>query len=302
MKRKVNLVGQNTLTVSLPVKWTEKNNVNKGDEIELIEEEGSLVITKTGKKVFKETTLDVSNYGSMVGRVVGAMYKIGYDRIKLTYKDGEMFKVIQKELTKGFIGWDIINHGKDYCIIETMATIQPEEFDNALRRLFRLLIDNANESLVAITSKNYEELELVASKDANVNKFSDFSRRLLNKFGYSNPEKTSLIYFIAEDLENIGDDYRDTCRFIAKNKLVLSKKVLNIYENTNQFVTQFYELFYSFSEEKYVDFGDAHKQLMKEIESQYSSLKNNELVVLLRLQSIVTSVFDLNGPLITLKL
>jgi phosphate uptake regulator len=302
MKRKVNLVGQNTLTVSLPSKWVEKNNIKKGDEVEVVEEEKSLIITTSNKKECKEVTLDISNYGHMVGRVVGAVYKIGYDRIKFTYENEDTFKAVQKELTKGFIGLDIINHAKGYCVLESMAAIQPEEFDNAFRRLFRLLIDNATESLDAATSKDYEELELVASKDANVNKFSDFSRRLLNKFGYSNPEKTGLVYFVAEDLENIGDDYRDMCKFIAKNKLALPKKLAIIYEQVNKFLTQFYELFYDFSEQKYVDFGDTYKQLIKDIELQYDSLKNKELVILLKLQSICTSIFDLNGPLITLKL
>ena len=33
MKRKVNRVGQNTLTVSLPSKWARKYNIKAGDEI-----------------------------------------------------------------------------------------------------------------------------------------------------------------------------------------------------------------------------------------------------------------------------
>ncbi|MCK5630481.1 MAG: AbrB/MazE/SpoVT family DNA-binding domain-containing protein, partial [Nanoarchaeota archaeon] len=35
MKRKVNKVGQNTLTVSLPSKWVKKLNIKPGDELEL---------------------------------------------------------------------------------------------------------------------------------------------------------------------------------------------------------------------------------------------------------------------------
>ena len=38
MKRKVNLVGQNTLTVSLPTKWAQEHGIKKGIEVELLED------------------------------------------------------------------------------------------------------------------------------------------------------------------------------------------------------------------------------------------------------------------------
>ena len=42
MKRKINLVGQNTLTVSLPTKWAKRYNLKKGDEVEVSEEEKNI--------------------------------------------------------------------------------------------------------------------------------------------------------------------------------------------------------------------------------------------------------------------
>ncbi|MDP7323990.1 MAG: AbrB/MazE/SpoVT family DNA-binding domain-containing protein [Candidatus Woesearchaeota archaeon] len=53
MKRKVNLVGINTLTVSLPSKWVKEHNIRKGDELEMRSENDSLIIGgsyKTQKK------------------------------------------------------------------------------------------------------------------------------------------------------------------------------------------------------------------------------------------------------------
>ena len=49
MKRKVNLVGQNTLTVSLPTKWARDNGIKKGDEINIFvfryEQRGYIIST-----------------------------------------------------------------------------------------------------------------------------------------------------------------------------------------------------------------------------------------------------------------
>ena len=46
MKRKVNRVGQNTLTVSLPSKWVKENDVKQGDELEIIEEHNKILLSK----------------------------------------------------------------------------------------------------------------------------------------------------------------------------------------------------------------------------------------------------------------
>jgi len=301
MKRKINLVGQNTLTVSLPTKWAQLHNLKKGDDIELIEENDMLIISKDYNPPTKEIEIDISKYGTMAGRVLGALYKAGYDRIKLLYDSPEKLAIIQKEMLKGFIGIDMIHHAKDYCILESMAAVQPEELDNAMRRVFRLLIENANEAAEALKKKDFSGLESVAAKDININKFADFSRRLLNKFGYKQKDKTSMIYFIVEDLENIGDDYRDLARFISRNKIVPSNKIISIYDKVNSFLELFYTLFYDFREERYSAFGEQYQKLIKEIDSQCKNSDKQEIVILARLQGIVTSIFDLNGPLVTLK-
>ena len=46
MERKVNKVGINTLTVSLPSKWTENNNIEKGDSLDVIEDKNSITFSK----------------------------------------------------------------------------------------------------------------------------------------------------------------------------------------------------------------------------------------------------------------
>lgn len=301
MKRKINLVGQNTLTVSLPKKWVEKNNIKKGDEIELNEDNNKLIICSEVSDSIKEISFNITPYGNMIGRVVGALYKSGYDKIHLTFDNPEILNSIKKELTKGFIGMDMINHTSKSCVIESMAKIDPTEFSNAERRVFRLLIENCQDGLNAFVKKDYAELSNVASRDININKFSDFARRLLNKYRHKEDNKTSMVYFIMEDLENIGDDYRDMFLFIQKNKLAPNKKIISIFEKVNKFIESFYELYYSFTPENYSEFGAEYTALISEIEGSYKTFNGQDLVILLRLQSIATAVFDLNGPLITSK-
>ncbi len=60
--------------------------------------------------------------------------------------------------------------------------------------------------------------------DKDINRYSDFCRRLLNKYGYSSQRLTPAIYYIVEQLERIGDSYRDICNHIIKNKIQPGKE------------------------------------------------------------------------------
>jgi len=56
MERKINLVGKNTLTISIPSKWTKRNKVTKGQTLNLNDEGNKLTITKNTKRKQKNHT------------------------------------------------------------------------------------------------------------------------------------------------------------------------------------------------------------------------------------------------------
>lgn len=299
MKRKVNRVGQNTLTVSLPTKWAKEHGLKQGDELDVLEKDDSLVLSTFASSSHKFIELDISKFGDMSGRVIGALYKAGYDEMKLTYDDPSFALLIEKELSKGFFGLDIIHQARNYSLLKSMAQIKPDELQTSMRRVFRLIIDNSQELLLAVKEKRFDDLLLIAKKDVNVNKFADFSRRLLNKYGYSEKERTGMIYYIIEEIENVGDKYKDLAVFLHKRSFLPSVKVLNMYVLVKDFFEQFYDLFYSFKPVKYKVFGEKYKFLKKEINVLSEMLKGNDLLVLAKLESLVDEIFNLNGPLMT---
>ena len=63
MKRKVNRVGQNTLTISLPAKWAKNNNIKPGDELEIFEEPKLLMIhRKKARRKIKKVVLNLDYF------------------------------------------------------------------------------------------------------------------------------------------------------------------------------------------------------------------------------------------------
>ncbi|MGM5485410.1 MAG: AbrB/MazE/SpoVT family DNA-binding domain-containing protein [Nanobdellota archaeon] len=302
MKRKINRVGTSTLTVSLPSRWVKENGLSKGDEIDLNEEGGNLVISSTGTNTSGRVELDVSEYGNMVGRVVGALYKSGYSEFKLTFNDPKTSTLIEKELSKGFFGLDFVHKGKHHCVLRSMANVDPGELDTSIRRIFWLVQENAKEAYEAIKERDFEALKLVAKKDVNINKFADFARRLLNIYGSSGKRDTSMLYFIVEELENVGDKYKYLAEHISENDVGLSEDVQDIFNKLINFIDQFSKLFYSFSAEKYRKFGESYKSLCRKINNVRKNKEGEDLLILVKLDSILQAVFDLNGPLLTLHL
>ncbi len=82
MRRSVIQLAGKTHVVSLPSKWIKKYGIKKGDELELEENNEKIVISKDSAKEIRSREIELNNYGAMARRVIGALYKKGYDEVK----------------------------------------------------------------------------------------------------------------------------------------------------------------------------------------------------------------------------
>ncbi len=86
MKRKIIKQGHNTLTITLPTDWVKKLNLTPGDEVEVIQNAGELVINGKQNSEQKTVTLDISNLRvPMLWRFFQSVYREGYYEIILIY-------------------------------------------------------------------------------------------------------------------------------------------------------------------------------------------------------------------------
>lgn len=248
MKRKVNLVGPNTLTISLPRKWARDYNIKKGDELEVVERSKELIINAGNQKVGKKT-IDFSGLKNITSslffrRITGA-YRMGYEEIEILY--GQKIKNTSKkhfpemwgreylaisELLRliDLIGVEIVEQGKNRFILKELGATKPIEFEIAFKRILDLLCSTAADTLEN-TKKQKEVLSNAALAEREINKFSHFCLRLLHKQPrYRNELQYSLILLI----EDIGDKYWDMARTISEQKKKLNKETFKIWAETNQ--------------------------------------------------------------------
>jgi phosphate uptake regulator len=296
MKRKVIQLAKKTLVVSLPRKWAEAHGIKKGQEIDVADRGEELCISSLGQEKVLKLNLDITPVDSMLVRVVAALYKAGYDEVRLDYSSVKDISRIQDVLRKTWIGFEVVSIGKDYLVTKEISKTDPSEFDTVLRRLFLFLLSIGDEAADALQERNSADLENIAARDENINRFADFCRRVINK---GRIERVGPTYCIVEQLEKIGDVYKNMCRK-GQAGTPISEKSHKLLQNINRLLREFYELYYDFSLKKAEAFGARKKALDAEMQKCFESKENH--VMMLYLSSLLEEIFDLNGPLLTARL
>ena len=295
MRRKIVKQGNSALTITLPSEWAKKFNLKPGDEVD-VEEEQSFLKVASGFKGEKKVEIDITELNdTLVWTYIIAAYRKGYDEIKLKFRK-EQIKLVQ-EVVNALLGLAIVEQSQDSCTIKDLSEFPAEkEFKNLVRRIFYLLEEMALSSFKALEQKNKEALRNIEFQDYNINKFSNFCLRLINKKNLS-----SSLDFVISELENIGDEYTRLALDLSQEKsLKISKEVLDLFEETNNFFISFHEFYYNFNNKKSVEMVEKKNKFNKKI----NSVKPNkeETIVIYHLSKIIHLIINIEERIIMMHL
>ena len=140
--RKLIRFGKTSFVMSIPKAWVVKNNLKKGDLLALRETEGNIVLSPNIENdvvIEKKTEVDLSDSDPIIKRILHALYKTGYDEVKLKFDNPEVLETIQQSLHDEMIGFEIVEQGANYAHIHTVAGGLETEFNSMLRRTYLLL-------------------------------------------------------------------------------------------------------------------------------------------------------------------
>ena len=195
MKRKVNQVGTGTLTISLPVNWVKDNNIRKGDELDLLVKGKELRLGSASKTDFMSTQISLtSNNSRYIFQIIRNLYLIGFDEIKINYKDNKILSTIQ-EVSNKLIGFEIVEQKKNNCTIKNLSTGIETQIDPLLRRIFLLNKSLFETTIDQITNKEFEINNILNLRD-NIKKLLNLYRRIITKKKVFSPIKNRSIYII----------------------------------------------------------------------------------------------------------
>lgn len=272
--------------MTLPAEWSKKLNIKAGDEVDLIEDAGSLVINGKQNNGFKTTTIDITGLSvPMLWRFFQSAYREGYDEIKLKYPtDQNEFEgaynyyanqfeysrmgeqIPQKpatnmieELVNRFIGIEVIDHGEGYVIIREMGDISSKEFDNSLRRIFLLLEDLFDKVIHLIETDKIGDIGIcktIHTMDINIDRFIDYCCRINSKIKDSSFQKNKPVMFSTLFiLELLGDEFKYIGNHLAKSQKKVDE-IVPFAERVKEHFEMYYHLFYKFDRGGAIKFGE----------------------------------------------
>ncbi|MBI3037063.1 AbrB/MazE/SpoVT family DNA-binding domain-containing protein [Candidatus Woesearchaeota archaeon] len=306
MKRKVIQIAGSTQLVSLPRQWALRNNVKRGQEIDVQEDGSKVIIHANSEPILETAELEVSNLGSMVPRCVSALYKRGVDSLKVTYSSPSAVGVLHSALAKDTTGFEMLEQGEQFCVIKHVGGA-PTEFDSVLRRIFLLLNTMSDECISAFKKENYPLLKNLAFLEEANNRFTTTCMRYLNKVGA--PEglkKVGPIYYIVEGLEQLADVYKYVCQHFSKldkENVKLKKEVIGVFENANKLVRAYSEVYYKLDSEKIVFIKEERNKVIEEAHNLFKkNLNYAEFWLVHHSISIANQTFGMIDSLLVLRL
>ncbi len=250
MKRKLVKQGTRALTITIPSDWAQRNNLTAGDEVELREVENSLTVSTEKKQPLKEITVDVSGLlPRLADRFMARSYQKGYDKITIKYDEPELMLAVKNKVPE-LMGFEILNATKNTIEIQVISTSLEIDFDTLLRRGFLILLEMAKTCHDAWLSGDKKALENIFYQDFDVNRFLYFCLRELNKSQRIISFGSSILYYLIESMEDLGDELKALGKTLAD--LRPDKDVLAIIQKMNELFRISYEFFYAPEKKKAV--------------------------------------------------
>ncbi len=303
MKRKVIKQGHNTLTITLPSKWVKQFNLRAGDEISLTEKENGIFLTTEKNHESIKTEIDVSNFDiPTIWKYFMGVYREGYDQVIVKFDQATNLESPYKffthhkldfkynketakktpieffhELVNRFIGWEIINYGKDFVLIKEISEPSSKEFDNALRRIFLLIEQMSEEICTALENNNLKQLNHIHDIDINLDKFHDYCIRILNRIGNKDSKKTALFFSTLYLLELVGDEFKNISHHLIYDfQKGNYKNILPVTYSIKKQLDLFYEIFYKFDRNKIIESSKLDKERYFDVDNVHKKLRKDE--------------------------
>ncbi|MBT3720034.1 hypothetical protein HN789_03010 [archaeon] len=298
MKRKLLELG-GSVFVSLPSIYVKSNNLKKGQEIELEIIDNSVIISST--PIIKESkrNIDISNNHKIGKRYVTALYRKGIDDISLNFEGMKSLLAVKKLIETDTIGYEIIKQDKDNINIKDFSVKSTEEYNNIIRRIWLILLENSKELLNAAKTNDFVAMQLVRLRDKDINKFSNFCCRLVFKGSLSSFSQSVISYNFLRNLEAMSDSYKELSIYLREEEINLSEQSYRYFEETINILEEYYNIFYKFNLSKLNDCVLKIRVIEKKIKLNINKNKSVReslyiMSILKKLDEIASNLVELN--------
>ena len=300
MIRKIVRHGPSTLTVSLPAKWVKKNELKKGDEINISEEGNKITISTEKESGKKSVEVDVTGLSrSTIMFYIRSLYRQGYDEILVKFKNEKtiyhdtgreikVISIIHQEVNR-LIGLEVVQQREDFCALKDLSGVSQDELDSSTKRIFYLLKDAFNDVVIAIKEKKYSRLETIEEKHDTITKFISYCLRILNKRPQESIKHANGMYHALCSLDTTTDMLKYFSRDVRLEKIDFSNESIKLLESFLKLLSITREIFFDKNMNKIKSFMELRSNVKKRI----TALKSEETKLMYYLTPNIEIMRDL---------
>lgn len=171
-RRKVQVTGGSTFTVSIPKDWAREHDVSAGDEVGFHPDSGSLLLTPVREDETDEGTFDITGLdGDLLMRSVYTMYVSGFDVIVLESDriTSEQRRVIRRA-TQGLVGLEVIEETANRVVIQDLLDSSELNIHNAVRRMRLIALSMLEDAIEALRTDDEDLAQDVIERDDDVDR------------------------------------------------------------------------------------------------------------------------------------
>lgn len=296
MKRKIVKQGAATLMVSLPSKWARQYDVKKGDSLDIEEKQNTLIVSVEATKHKNHIEINVSSLTeSSIRTILANVYRLGYDTVKVNYKDSKAFEIIQEVVHNNLLGFEIIRKKDNSCDIENITEPSQEQFDN----IFNKIMLNIEELFNLVKLEFNGEKSNYYDVEQKIQQFDNFCKRVITK--YSLFDNYQLRWSFHVELIHAQRELYHMLKYLDKNKVKIDPSILNLLEECRKL---FEDLRKAYSEKNIVLLEKIHEAEKKLVYKEGYVLlnKTKNPVVAHHILSAIRNFYLASSPLIGLFL
>jgi len=249
MKRKIIKQASQAYTITLPIGWVRKNNLDEKSEVDVEESEKSLVINSNKAVVGEKVVLDMRNlHLNNVFRHINALYARGVDEIELIY--GRDISHDLLSFLNQTMGYALISQSSGKFIIKDISGGNYQNLDEIFKRVFQMIISFYESAIKDIFGNEKETLKSLDSRDSEVNKFCLYLQRAINKMSYPDVVKGRALFTYSFSLEKISDEIHRLWRANIKHEIKKTEALKELAELSCEGLGKSFDLYYGFNSKK----------------------------------------------------
>ncbi len=195
--RKLQFTGGSTYIISLPKRWINQNQLEKGSVIKLREEEDGLLSIIPSETVVQkerdEATIKVKpkDMPELLIRKTVSTYLIGYNMIRIRAEKQNQLSTKQRRELKNFsrhmlVGTEIVTDTPQELTLQVLLSYPELSVQSALRRMSIITASMQKDAITALRELDAQQAKEVLTTDNEVDRFNLYIIRQL-KTAIQNP-------------------------------------------------------------------------------------------------------------------